>query len=73
MLHPPLISTERGKVSHQDFVEVRVKHIDPIKLTKESWCLMYSEQDYQRAELCRKMMTETCPKMGIIVEDPEFI
>jgi hypothetical protein len=72
LLPPPLV-TERGRATWDDYTYRKVKHADPTNLSKESWCLLYSEDDYNRANKCIDMMKEACGSFGIRVDDPEYI
>ena len=58
VLYPPSLVTERGKASWEDYTGRRCKHAEPANLQKETWCLMYSEDDYEHANTCVSMMKD---------------
>ena len=72
MLTPSLVS-ERGRATWEDYTGRRIKHADPTNLSENSWCLLYSYDDTNRANKCFDMMKDACGSFGIRVETPEWI
>lgn len=62
-----------GNANWDDYTGRKVKHAEPTQLLKETWCLLYSEYDFDRANKCTEMMGQACGGFGIKVEDPEYI
>jgi len=62
-----------GNASWDDYTNRKIKHAEPTHLSKETWCLLYSEYDFDRANKCTEMMGQACGGFGIKVEDPEYI
>ncbi len=56
VLRPPQLLTSRGKAPWEDYTNRKVKHVDPAKLEKLSWILLYGDVDFERANTCLKMM-----------------
>ena len=69
----PTLVSERGRSTWKDYTDRNIEHADPTIMSKESWCLLYSKDDYNRANKCVDMMKDACGKFGIRVEDPEYI
>ena len=72
-MHEPSLVTERGRATWDQYNFRKIKHADPTNLSKESWCLLYSEDDYNRANKCVDMMKDACGSFGILVEEPKWI
>ena len=69
----PSLVSERGRATWEAYNKRDIKHADPTKLSKESWCLLYSYDDTNRANKCVDMMKGACGSFDISVEDPEWI
>ena len=73
VLHPPVLVTDRGKASWNDYAMRKIKHSDPVQLDEEAWTLVYAADNYDRANKALDNMKQACRSFGIKVSDPDFI
>jgi hypothetical protein len=73
VLNTPMLVTDRGRANWDDYTFRKVKHVEPVQLTQDSWTLIYSESDYDRANKVVDNMKQASGSFGIKVQEPEYI
>ena len=71
--YPPSLLTDRGNARWDDYTGRKVKHSEPTQLLTEKWCLIYSEQDYDQANICFEMMQDASATFGVKVQEPFWV
>jgi len=67
VLVPPRLATEKGQASWDDYAFRKIKHIDPVQLNEEKWTLVYSSDNYDRANKVVEFMQQASGSFGIKV------
>ena len=67
VLAPPRLTTERGQASWDDYAFRKIKHADPVQLNEEKWTLIYSSDNYDRANKVIEFMQQASGSFGIKV------
>jgi hypothetical protein len=50
-----------------------LKNVEPIKLLKSKWALVYCSADEASANVLVEMFTEASKRLGVVVEEPQWV
>lgn len=70
VLFQPMLHSQRGQSFWDEYTNRKIPHSEPTRLEKDKWVLIYSDQDYDRANKCFDMMKQASNSFGIRVDEP---
>lgn len=73
-LYPPKVLDGNGnQADFKDYEKGEIRHSQPVKLSYQSWVLVYSKFDYDNANLMFESLQKAQGRYGIKVEEPQWI